>query len=185
MTLGSLSLSHSANLIRSCIFSSVSLSILANSADISSILFFKSRISFYLFFNLSSCSFLVCEISSLFFSKSSSKYSTHLLFRRECDPTIRVHHYTLFAFACIDESLQILVTFWVHNRYHFLFLGFEIPLEVHYSLFYLVFAGSIFICGFLLDDLMMSWVPRWVWRSWTLLLRIWTLSASSSGPSPG
>ncbi len=57
--LGSLSLSHWAKLILSCIFYRVYLSILANSADISSIFFLRSKISAYLALSFSSCSFLV------------------------------------------------------------------------------------------------------------------------------
>jgi hypothetical protein len=97
---------------------------------------------------------------------------------------IPAHHCTLFAFVCIDGSLQIFLIFSLHDCHHFLFFSFEIPVKVHDSLFDLVFTGSIFVCTFLLDYCMMILGPRWVWRSWTLLLRIWTLSASSSGPSP-
>ena len=65
---GSLSLSHCARFIRSCIFSSVSFNILANSADISSIFFFSSFIQASLLRSFSYCSFFVWFIMSLFFS---------------------------------------------------------------------------------------------------------------------
>lgn len=182
--LGSLSLSHSAKRIRSCIFSRVSFSILANSADISSILFLSSNISFSLFFSFSSCYFLVRAIVSLFFSNCNIWYWVLLLFLEGFCWVARAHHYILSAFACTDGSWLICITSCLHYREHFLFLGFQVALEIHHSLFYFILARTTLVSSFLLDDSVKKFVPSCFCRVCTLLLRICTLSASSSGPYP-
>jgi len=147
---GSLSLSHSASLILSCIFSKVSLSIFANSADISSILFFNYSISFSLFLSFSSCSFLVRAMVSLFFSWLWQNYLVLLLFPVSFCWACRASRYTISASACIGGSWLIYFSWFLHYGEHFLFLSLQIALEVHYPFFDFVFACSVFIGRFLL-----------------------------------
>lgn len=178
ITLGSLSLSHSANLMRSCIFSRVSLSILANYADISSILFLRSSISFSLFFSLSSCYFLVRAIVSLFFSASLDGYLTLPPFQPIFWRVTLVNRCTPSASVYTDASLQIYLNQCLHNRYHLFLLRFEIPFQVHHSFFDLVLTGSVLIGALLFDHFLEHFIPSCVCRSWTLLFKIWTRSAS-------
>ena len=172
ITLGSLSLSHSARRILSCIFSRVSLSIFANSADISSILFLRSSSSFSLFFNFSSCYFFVSAIVSLFFSIFKQNYSILPLFRRAAVPAIPIHRCTLSAFACTDGSWLILVIFVVHYCHHFFLFCFEISIQVHDSLFDLVLACPILVRSLLLEHYLRSNLPSCFCKSCTLLFRI-------------
>ncbi len=150
----------------------------------SSILFLRSRISFSLFFNFSSCYFFVSAIVSLFFSILTHNYSVLPLFPPVAVPAIPVRRCTLSAFACTDGSWRILVKWVVHDGHHFFLFCFEVSLEVHYSFFDLVLACPILVGSLLLKHCVRSNIPCCFCKSCTLLFRIWTLSASSSGPSP-
>lgn len=148
----------------------------------SSIRFLRSRISFSLFFSFSSCSFLVSAMVSLFFSATDYLYLALLLFPPTSWKATPVNHYTPSASVCIDASWQIYLITFLHNRHHLILLSFEIPLQIHYSFFDFILAGPVLISALLFDHFLEHSIPSCFCRSCTLLFRICTLSASSSGP---
>lgn len=151
----------------------------------SSILFLRSRISFSLFFSFSSCSFLVRAIVSLFFSASDYPYLTLPPVPLTSWRATLVNHCTPSASVYTDASSQIYLIPSLHNRHHLFLLSFEIPLKLHHSFFDLILTGPILICALLFDHFLEHSIPSCFCRSCTLLFRICTLSASSSGPYPG
>lgn len=158
------------------------MSILANSADMSSILFLRSRISFSLFLSFSSCSFLVKAIVSLFFSASNYYYLALPPVPPTSSKATLANHCTPSASVYTGASSQIYLISYLHDCHHLFLLCFEISFQVHHSFFDLILAGPIFISTLLFDHFLEHSIPSCFCKSCTLLFRICTRSASSSGP---
>ena len=162
--LGLLSLSHWAKLILYCIFSKVYLSILANSADISSIFFFKSKISASLALSFSSCSFFVAEIVSLFYFSSSSLSEIFLI--RSANSSLYYFCICLYWWVIAVVMVTIFYFSALRSRSKYMTLSL------------ISFYAALLLSANYCSDM------SYFWSSWTVLFSISTLSASSFGPSP-
>lgn len=150
--LGSLSLSHWAKLILSCIFSNVYLSILANSADISSIFFFKSKISFYFAFNFSSCYFFVAAIVSLFYF--SSYYLSAIFLVSAASSSL--YYFCICLYWCVMAVVIVTIFYFsaFKSRYRYM------------TLYLISFYAALLLSAYSCSDM------NCFWSYWTVLFRI-------------